>query len=283
MITDDLARALVQPGRASIPYRDRYSSDRPLVLECFRPQGHNPDKPVVIVQHGAGRNGAEYCEAWVPSAEHHGLLIVAITFSKEVWPDAGTYNNGHVLDEVGRIRPRECWSQAIPGRVFRLLREAGITRRDKSYLWGHSAGGQFVHRLLVTQPPGIFEAVGAANSGWYTLPTLDFNYPDGLGGIGLTREDVVRFLGYPLVIFSGDQDTDGTTENFPRHESAMAQGPNRFARAQFYLVRGRAEAAKLGVTCRWSRVVVPGVAHEGMRMSAFAGDYWFGGARDLRQ
>jgi hypothetical protein len=22
---------------------------------------------------------------------------------------------------------------------------------------------------------------------------------------------------------------------------------------------------------------VPGVAHEGMRMSAFAGDYWFGG------
>jgi hypothetical protein len=53
----------------------------------------------------------------------------------------------------------------------------------------------------------------------------------------------------------------------------MAQGPNRFARAQFYIDRGRAEAAKLGVPCRWSRVVVPGVAHEGMRMSAFAGDY----------
>lgn len=66
-------------------------------------------------------------------------------------------------------------------------------------------------------------------------------------------------------------------ENFPRHDTAMAQGPNRFLRAQFYLDRGRAEAAKLGVPCRWSRVVVPGVAHEGMRMSAFAGDYWFGG------
>jgi hypothetical protein len=37
------------------------------------------------------------------------------------------------------------------------------------------------------------------------------------------------------------------------------------------------EAARLGVPCRWNRVVVPGVAHEGMRMSAFAGDYWFGG------
>ena len=108
------------------------------------------------------------------------------------------------------------------------------------------------------------------------MPTLDLPYPDGLGGIGLTHDDVVRFLGYPLVIFSGDQDIDGTTENFPKHDAAMAQGPNRFARAQFYLDRGWAEAAKLGVPCRWSRVVVPGVAHEGMRMSAFAGNYWFG-------
>jgi hypothetical protein len=80
------------------------------------------------------------------------------------------------------------------------------------------------------------------------------------------------------VIFSGDQDIDGTPENFPRHEAAMAQGPNRFTRAQFYIAQGQAEAAKLGVPCRWSRVVVPAVAHEGMRMSAFAANYWFGGA-----
>jgi hypothetical protein len=51
------------------------------------------------------RNGAEYCEAWVPAAERHGLLIVAITFPKEAWPDAVTYNNGHVLDGDGRLRP----------------------------------------------------------------------------------------------------------------------------------------------------------------------------------
>ena len=136
MSPDELAKALGQPGRASIPYLDRYNPDRPLVLECFRPQAHNPDKPVVIVQHGASRNGAEYCEAWIAAAGRHGLLIVAITFSKEAWPDAVTYNNGHVLDQNGGLRPRECWSLAIPGRVFALLREAGITRRDKTYLWG---------------------------------------------------------------------------------------------------------------------------------------------------
>jgi hypothetical protein len=182
-----------------------------------------------------------------------------------------------VLAEDGSLRPRECWSQAIPVRVFGLLREAGVRRRDPTYLC-HSAGGQLVHRLLATQPHGIFEAVGAANSGWHTLPTLYLHYPDGLGGIGLTREDVVRLLGYPLVIFPGDQDIGGTTENFPRHEAAMAPGPNRLTRAWSYIARGRAEAAKLGVPCRWSRVVVPGVAHESMRMSGFAADYWFGRA-----
>jgi len=109
MSPDDLARVLAQPGRASLPYVDRNNPDRPLVLECFRPQNHDPEKPVVIVQHGASRNGAEYCGGWVPAAERHGLLIIAITFPKEAWPDAVTYNNGHVLDDRGNVRPREGW------------------------------------------------------------------------------------------------------------------------------------------------------------------------------
>jgi len=278
MNPQELSQGLRQRNRTSVPYVDRSSPERPLVLECFRPPRHSPDKPVVIVQHGASRNGAEYCNAWVPAAEQHGFMVVAITFPKPAWPDALTYNNGHVLAEDGAVRPPESWSFTIPGRVFALLREAGVTTRDSFMLWGHSAGGQFVHRLLATQGHGEIAALGAANPGWYTLPTLDLPYPDGLGGIGLTRDDVIRFLGYPMVIFSGDRDIDGTTENFPRHASAMAQGPNRFERARFYLGYGRDAASRLGVPCRWSRVVVPGVAHEGMRMGAFAAQHWFGTA-----
>src|SRR5262249_2026852 len=154
------------------------------------------------VQHGASRNGAEYCEAWMPAAERHGLLIVALTFSKEAWPEALTYNNGHVLAADGALRLRESWSFPIPGRVFAQLRQAGVPTPDTFTLWGLSAGGQFAPRLLATQPQAMFSAVGAANPGWYTLPTLDLPYPDGLGGIGLMQHDVVRFLDYPLVIFS---------------------------------------------------------------------------------
>jgi hypothetical protein len=125
-------------------------------------------------------------------------------------------------------------------------------------------------------PRAVLGAVGAVNTGWYTLPTLDQAYPGGLG-IGLTPHDVVRRLGYPLVIFSGDRDTDGTAENFPRHAAAMAASGNRFDRAQFLLAYGQAEAARLGMRCHWKRVVVPGIAQEGMKMSAFAADYWIEG------
>ena len=173
------------------------------------------------------------------------------------------------------MRPREAWSFVIPGRVFALLRAAGVTTRDTAYFWGHSAGGQFVHRLLATQPHAMFEAVGAANAGWYTMPTLERAYPEGLGGIGLTHHDLVKLLAYPLVIFAGDCDTETASDNLPKHDAAMQQGPHRFARAHHYLERGRAEAAALGVPCNWRLVVVPGVGHDGMRMSAFAAAHWF--------
>ncbi len=135
---------------------------RPGALTGMLPAGKTTRRtaPVVIVQHGQSRNGREYCDAWIPQADAAGLLVVAITFPKESWPDALVYNNGYVRDADGAVRPREAWSQAIPGRVFALLREAGVTTQTTAYLWGHSAGGQFVHRLLATQPHDIFAAVG---------------------------------------------------------------------------------------------------------------------------
>ncbi len=265
-------------GRVSIPYEDPRSPGRALVLECYRPANHAPDRPVVIVQHGMNRNGDEYRDAWIPAADRHGLLIVAPTFPNAGWPGARLYNDGHVRLEDGVVRPHASWSNAIPGRIFGQLRRAGVTVRERAFLWGHSAGGQFVHRLLgLQQPADWIEAVGAANAGWYTLPTLDLPYPQGLGGIGLDEAAVERLLVFPMVIFAGDQDTETAAENLPRHEAALAQGPHRFARAHAYLAAGRAEAARRGLPCHWRLVVVPGVGHEGMRMSAISAEYWFDG------
>jgi hypothetical protein len=268
--------ALRQTGRCAIPWVDAACDPaRPLTLHGYRAASTTPDSPVVLVSHGMGRNGDEYRDFWIAAAERHGLLIIAPTFGAEAWPGAETYNNGLVLAADGAVRPRDSWGYAIPLRIFAALREVGITRRPRAHFFGHSAGGQFGHRLMSTQPHDALEQVTIGNPGWYSLPTLDLPFPDGLGGIGLGDADVLRLLAYPMTILAGDQDIETSGPSLPAGPGALAQGPHRFARAHNYLAAGRAEAARRGVTCAWRLVPVPGIGHDGAAMSRVAAALWF--------
>ncbi len=278
MTPDLLSAALSATGRAAIPWRDaRCDATRALTLHCYRPAGFTQDSPVVLVQHGMNRNGDEYRDFWMPAAEKHGLLIIATTFGKEAWPEAEHYNNGLVLDAQKRPRPREAWAYAIPLRVFAALQQAGVTRRAKAHFFGHSAGGQFGHRMMSTQPHDALEAVVVGNPGWYSLPTLGADFPAGLGGIGLGDADLERLLAYPMTILAGDRDIETSGPSLPSNPEAMAQGPHRFARAHNYLEAGRAEALRRGIACNWRLVPVEGIGHDGAAMSRVAAALWFEG------
>ncbi|QJR12269.1 hypothetical protein DSM104443_03354 [Usitatibacter rugosus] len=262
-------------GRDALPFLDDAQPTRPLVIHTYRPASHGPDDPVVLVQHGINRNGDDYRDFWIDAAERHRLLIVAPTFPAEAFPGPESYNNGLVVGEGGAIRAREQWLYGIPVRVIGALRAAGVTRRPKVRLFGHSAGGQFVHRLMAVEPHDAFEAVAPANSGWYTLPTLDRPFPEGLGGLGLGSPDLARWFAYPMVILAGDRDVDVNDANLPRDPKALAQGPTRYARSGYFHDFAQREAARLGLEFRWKRVTVPGVAHDGAAMSRAAAAMWF--------
>lgn len=276
----ELAAALGPTGRVAIRFVDEAGHpDRPLTLHTYRAVDANADSPVVIVQHGMGRNGDEYRDFWIPTADRHGLLVLAPTFSHEHYPAQESYNNGLILgaDGASPAAPRERWGYATVLRIIRLLQESGATRRAKVHLFGHSAGGQFLHRLLSTQPHDLLEAMAVGNAGWYSLPTLDEPFPAGLGGIGLGEPDIVRLLAFPLLVMAGDRDIETAAANLPSGEAAKRQGPHRFARAHTYVEAGRAEAARRGVPCNWILQVVPGVGHDGRAMSAVAASLWFEG------
>lgn len=273
-----LAEALARPGRVAIRFTDEAGDPaRPVTLHAYRPAGHRPDSPVVIVQHGMGRNGDDYRDFWVEAADRHGLLIVAPTFSNEAYPGHALYNDGHVLDAEGAVRPAAARGYKVPARVFAALRAAGITTRAKAHNFGHSAGGQFLHRLLSTEPTDVFEAATVGNPGWYTLPTLDQPFAVGLGGIGVTESDLLRLLAFPMTILAGEQDTEMSEPSLPSHRAAAAQGPHRFARAQFYVEAGRAEASRRGVPFGWRLITVPRIGHDGAAMSRVAASLWFEG------
>lgn len=264
-------------GRSTLPFTDARHPQRPLEVNFYRPSSQGPEDEVVFVQHGMLRNGDEYRDFWIDAAEKHNLLIVAPTFGNEHFPQAEGYNNGLLVGEDGAIAAQDDWLYAVPARVLAALRKAGVTTRDKVKLFGHSAGGQFVHRLLVTQSETPFETAFAANSGWYTLPTLERRFPEGLGGLSLGETELARWLAWPMVIFAGDQDIVTSDPNLPAQPEALAQGPMRYARAHFMLDFAKAEAARRGLPCNWSLITVPGIGHDGAAMSRAAASWWFEG------
>lgn len=266
-------------GRSALPFIDASNPDRPLVVNFYRPAAHKPEGPVVVVQHGMMRNGDDYRDFWIEAAEKHSILIVAPTFSQQHFPQAENYNNGIVIGPDGGARPRASWIYGVPARVMEALRQGGVTTRAQAHIFGHSAGGQFVHRMLATEADhSPFDAAMAANSGWYTLPLADRAFPAGTGGIGLDEGALARWLAFPMTIFAGDQDIDTKDPNLPSQPEALAQGPTRYARAHFMLDLGRREAERLGVPCNWKLISVPGVGHDGAAMSRAAAGIWFEGA-----
>ncbi|MBF9232430.1 alpha/beta hydrolase [Microvirga alba] len=264
-------------GRSTLPFIDQFHPDRPLEVNFYRPAAHGPDDPVVIVQHGMLRNGDDYRDFWIPAADKHRILIAAPTFSNDHFPQAESYNNGLVIDGDGTVRAHENWLYSIPSRVFAALRQSGVTRRSQARLFGHSAGGQFAHRLLATQDHASFDAVIAANPGWYTLPTLQRSFPEGLGGIGLDEATLERWFAYPMKIFAGDQDIATDDPNLPAQAEALAQGPSRYARAHFVYDFAKREAERLGLPFGWQLITVEGIGHDGAAMSRAAAAYWFEG------
>ncbi|TEA79159.1 alpha/beta hydrolase [Allopusillimonas ginsengisoli] len=277
--TVHIRRELSLPGRKAIRFMDdEHNPNRPITLHSYRSEGYAPGRPVVIVQHGMLRNGDDYRDFWIPAADKHQLLIVAPTFSNEAWRDVDHYNNGSVFEpQDGTLRDANSWAYAIVGRIVDCLRSSGMMSDDKVYLFGHSAGGQFVHRLMSSQGHEWYKAAAPANAGWYSLPTFDHVFPEGMGGIGLSQDSLARLFAYPMMILAGDQDIVTDDPNLPSGPAALRQGKHRYARAHHYFEVGKQEAARLGVPFNWSLHTVPGIGHDGRAMSAACASLWFEG------
>ena len=95
----------------------------------------------------------------------------SIEFTEAAFPDYLWYHFGNLHDEKGTPNPREQWTYGIDERLFAALRDQGLTRRQRYGLFGHSAGGQFVHRMLSFGFRDRVAVAVSANAGTYAMPT----------------------------------------------------------------------------------------------------------------
>src|SRR4051794_11221331 len=150
----------------------------------YRPKAWHPqDGRMLVVLHGADRDGSVMREAWRQAADANNVLLIAPEFSEAQFPGPRWFNLGNAVDGIGRLTPREAWTFGALDRAVDAVRAATGATTERFSLYGFSAGAQFVHRyLLLTGAPRV-DLFVASSSGWYTLPDPDQDFPCGLRGV----------------------------------------------------------------------------------------------------
>jgi hypothetical protein len=262
--------------------------DKPITVFYHKPGNFTARSPVLIVVPGAGRNGWTYRDAWVDASEEHGVLILSPSYSEDHYPEFWSYNlAGMIADvEVNRgatptVRFRivddpAAWIFNDFDRLF-LAAKRQLALETTTYdMFGHSAGGQLLHRLVLFHSGSMADRVLAANSGWYTVPTFDDRFPYGLASSALTPATIEAAFRESLVVFLGERDDENEVRgDLVRTPEVDVRGISRIARGRYFYDMAEKTAAELGVELEWKLEVVPNVGHDAQRMSAAAAAYLY--------
>ncbi len=259
-------------GAGSYFFKDA-ETDIEIKIWYAKPIIYSPETPIVMVLHGVNRNARQFRDVWLPYAEKYGFMILAPEFSDKIFPgDAyalGNYQMQFIPDKSEAIiNPRNQWSFLMPDRIFTDF----SAKREKTvqktyYLYGHSAGAQFIHRKIECLGGAKVRMAIIANAGWYTLPDPEKSWPYGLKSTTVSVAEIIRFLSFPLVILLGEEDTDPLHPTLRRTTRADEQGITRLERGKHFFEFGSAMARSLNVPFRWKLQTVSNVAHSNSAMT----------------
>jgi D-alanine-D-alanine ligase len=250
---------------------------------------HSTTGRIWFVMHGVNRNAEDYVKAAAPVAERVNGLLAVVEFSRLVYPHDADYTlgvtthgspDGRALKE-GRWRNPEMYIYSEIERLFELIRNRLGGNQPGYYLFGHSAGAQFVHRMLTFLPNARVIGAVAANAGWYTLPARaespEFTMPYGLQGTPVEEAAVRTLLGRNFTILLGELDTALADEDSNVRDTSETrfQGKNRVERGKHYFQLSQREASRLGAAFHWRLAMVPKAKHRAADMLPSAVPFLF--------
>ncbi|MEC9465378.1 MAG: hypothetical protein VX834_06320 [Myxococcota bacterium] len=252
-------------------------ANKPINVFYYVPSTATPSSEVVFIIHGNNRNAEDYRDAWVTKAEEYGLVIVAPEFNQALFSGSSNFLLGNVFADGENPSPATLQAEEV--RTFALIEplfDSILTKTGNNSehytMFGHSGGGQFLHRFLIFVPHGRYERVVAANAGWYTVPDDAISFPYGLG---MTSHNDQSFFERSLIIHIGTLDDNPNSGALRHTEEADAQGMHRYARAHHFYARSQAIADQTTHSFNWLIEDVEGVGHDHEGMSQYAADYLF--------
>jgi poly(3-hydroxybutyrate) depolymerase len=240
-----------------------------LPIWYFRPAGVAADAPLLFVFHGVRRDADRYIGEWLDVAAREKVIVVVPEFGSEAFPGARGYNHGNLFDAKGAANPTAQRSFSLIEPLFDDLRAREGLTREQYWMFGHSAGAQFVHRFVMTGHARRMERAVSANAGSYMMPDARVNWPFGLGTLPGGLWSPSAAYGTRMTVLLGTADNDPDYPSLPRDPEAMAQGPHRLARGQNFFAAARADAARTSANFAWTCALAPGVGHENGKMAPF--------------
>ena len=269
-----MAATPVPSGKWSFVFTDkRGQAEKPLRVYTYRPRQCDSTCPMVFAMHGKGRKASAMRDNWELAADRFGFLVIAPEFSEKYWPAAADYNLGGVADG----KDRRMWAYSMIEHLFDEMRDG-----QKDYaIFGHSAGAQFVHRLLVLVPDNRVSVAMAANAGWYLMPEwrkdkAAASYPHSLVDSPAGEQELRRALGKRLVVLLGEKDNDAQAKDLDQSDGSKKQGENRVERGENFFGAATTAARDLGVKLAWELSYVPGTGHDAAAMSKAAANFVWG-------
>jgi hypothetical protein len=249
-------------------YKSRGNPDVQTYI-CVPPTLSSATK-IVVVMAGQQRDADVYLDSWIAWASRNDYIALAPQFDEAHWPGSRGYMLGNVFkgeDGAGGATPEAQWSFTVVEGIHQTVRN-GFGISDNLYdLFGHSAGAQFVHRLLLFKPNASVRNAIAANAGWYTVPDRGIPFSYGLRHplLALTQRDLISWTDKNLIILRGTADLN-SDHNLRVTPEANAQGKNRYERAAYMIEKARSVNAHT----RWELIDVPGADHDQKKMAPAA-------------
>lgn len=215
-----------------------------------------------------------YRDEWQKHAGKYNFLVLCPELSKSDFP-FWEYQYGNIYDkENKKFNPKDVWTFNLIEELFDFVREERKMRVGSYCIFGHSAGAQFVQRMVLFMPESRFSLAIANGAGWYTLPNFKYSfYRDlsGLKGSPVTGEGLKKAFEKKLIILMGDKDF--VTKTSPASYAATKHKWDRVWRAKFFYKEAHARSEQMGAEFNWIYKTVPDADHNNPKHALWASRY----------
>lgn len=231
-----------------------------LPLNMFLPKDASKCTHLVFSVHGINRNASKYRNIFVPYLNDSNVLVAAPSFTDAFYKDSMSLKMGNMSRGTKNptFLPKDEWASTHLHEIYKLLKTEFPLLQGYS-LFGHSAGAQFVHRMVIFNNHADLKTAVAANAGWYTSMDDSVDYPYGISKL-LDDKNVRLALKKKLVLVVGELDTK-QEESLRLTRRTLAQGNNRLERARTFFSVAHKCSDNLKTDFNWKLEVVPNVGH----------------------